>query len=88
VTDLPIITSGLPSDLVADEGWLSANRVSLRYLSQAPYRSAVKAIYESLVALREGADGDSIPDGFPAEVHRAVFREAELREWDTAATAS
>jgi len=88
VTDLPIITSGLPSDLVADEGWLSANHVRLRYLSQAPYRSAVKAIYESLVALLEGADGDSIPDGFPGDVHRAVFREAELREWDKAAAAS
>lgn len=84
VTDLPMIVSGLPPDLVADEPWLVKNRVALRYLSQAPYRSAIKSIYDALVALKNGADGDSIPEDFPADVQREVIRERQLRQWDEA----
>jgi len=84
VTELPLITSGLPTDLVADEAWLIQNHVAVRYLSQAPYRSALKAIYDALAQLKSGADGDSIPEEFPADIHREVMREPLLRKWDNA----
>jgi oxaloacetate decarboxylase len=82
VAGLPLCVSGLSADLVEDKDWMRANRVQLRYNPQAPFRTAVKAIYDSLIALSTGNEQYHRDKWAPQEIVDQLTRSPELREWD------
>jgi carboxyvinyl-carboxyphosphonate phosphorylmutase len=80
---LPLCVSGLPQDLLDDSQWLHRNRVALRYNPQVAYRSAVRAIYDSLRDLKAGVPARELKERWAsADVLDAVVRTDELRAWD------
>lgn len=82
-TDLPLCVLGLPRDVVADAGFLRANRIRVRYLGQPPYRMAVRAIFDSLMHLKEGRDPAELRDREATpDMLRAVTKVADLEEWE------
>jgi hypothetical protein len=85
VSHLPLCVFGLPPDDLADEGFLSANRIRIRYLRNSPYRIAVKAIHDSLSFLKEGGRPDELMRLEASEASiRAVNRSTEFAEWQRA----
>lgn len=82
VTHLPLFVLRLPPDAVADPAFLASNKVLIRYLGQAPYAMAVKAIYDSLKHLKEGGAPDDLKARqASAELLRVVDRTDEFKKW-------
>jgi oxaloacetate decarboxylase len=83
VAKLPLFVSGLPEDLLNDEAWLLANDVRLRFNAQAPYRMAVKAMYDALTYLKDGGRAEDLKDRWiPADIAEKLLRTDELKKWD------
>ncbi|HVZ13601.1 MAG TPA: isocitrate lyase/phosphoenolpyruvate mutase family protein [Bauldia sp.] len=83
VANLPLCISGLSADLLADEKWMNANRVKLRFNGQAPYRMAVKAIYDALKHINSGGAATDFKDRWaPDAMLEELTHTAELRAWE------
>lgn len=81
-THLPLFILRLPPDVVSDTAFLAASNVRIRFLGQATYAMAVKAIYDSLTHLKEGGVADELkPRQASAELLRAVDRTREFKRW-------
>jgi len=80
-TDLPLCVLGLPRELVADDAFLRASRIRIRYLGQPPYRMAVRAIHDAMRHLFDGGDPAELREReASSELLGEVTRVAELRK--------
>ncbi|MBS0548409.1 MAG: isocitrate lyase/PEP mutase family protein [Proteobacteria bacterium] len=83
-TRLPIILGGVSGDLT-DLSYLSARRVRIALQGHQPFAAAVKAVHDTLRALRDGVQPSKLPGIADADLIKRVTREAEYmkatKEW-------
>jgi carboxyvinyl-carboxyphosphonate phosphorylmutase len=79
-TKLPIIMGGVSGDL-ADLDYLSARRVRIALQGHQPFAAAVKAVHDTLQALRDGVAPGKLPGVADAEMMKRVTREADYTKW-------
>ncbi len=83
-TTLPLILGGVSGDLT-DLAYLSARRVRIALQGHQPFAAAVKAVHDTLRALRDGVPPAKLPGIADAELMKRVTREAEYvkatKEW-------
>ncbi|MBS0540022.1 MAG: isocitrate lyase/PEP mutase family protein [Proteobacteria bacterium] len=83
-TRLPIILGGVSGDLT-DLSYLSARRVRIALQGHQPFAAAVKAVHDTLRALRDGVQPSKLSGIADADLIKRVTREAEYmkatKEW-------
>ena len=83
-TTLPIIMGGVSGDL-ADLDYLSARRVRIALQGHQPFAAAVKAVHDTLQALRDGVQPGKLKGVADADMMKRVTREADYtraaKEW-------
>ena len=79
-TTLPIILGGTSGDL-ADLSYLASRRVRIALQGHQPFAAAVKAVHETLKALREGVPPDKLAGVADTELLKRVTREGEYTRW-------
>ena len=78
---LPLLLGGAGGDL-ADRAFLAANGVRIALQGHLPFQAAVKAVHDTLKALREGvAPADLGPNLASAELIDQVTRRADYDHW-------
>ena len=78
---LPLLLGGAGGDL-ADRAFLAANGVRIALQGHLPFQAAVKAVHETLKALREGvAPADLEPSLASAELIAQVTRRGDYDRW-------
>ena len=79
-TSLPLILGGVSGDL-ADLGYLGARRVRIALQGHQPFAAAVKAVHDTLKALRDGVPPSKLPGVASAELMKQVTREGGYGRW-------
>jgi len=79
-TKLPIIMGGASGEL-ADTDYLAARRVRIALQGHQPLAAAVKAVYDTLKALREGVPPSKISGVADAALMKRVTRDADYDRW-------
>jgi len=77
---LPIVIGGGGAEF-EDLAYLGARGVRVALQGHQPFLAAVKAVHDTLKALREGAKPATLPGIAPAELMKAVTREAQYKRW-------
>ena len=79
-TRLPLILGGVSGDLT-DLSYLSARRVRIALQGHQPFAAAVKAIHDTLRALRDGTPPGKLAGIADAELMKRVTRDADYTKW-------
>ena len=79
-TTLPIILGGVAGDLT-DLAYLSARRVRIALQGHQPFAAAVKAVHDTLRALRDGTPPGKLTGIADAELMKRVTRDADYTRW-------
>jgi carboxyvinyl-carboxyphosphonate phosphorylmutase len=79
-TTLPIILGGASAELT-DLSYLAARRVRIALQGHQPFAAAVKAVHDTLKALREGTPPAKLTGVADAELMKRVTREADYTKW-------
>jgi carboxyvinyl-carboxyphosphonate phosphorylmutase len=77
---IPIITGGGGGSL-ADLDWLAAHKVRVALQTHAPFSAAVRAVYETLKALRDGVPARELQHLASPELMRRVTRADQYQHW-------
>ena len=80
VTTLPLILGGVSGDLT-DKDYLSARRVRIALQGHQPFAAGVKAVYETLKALRDGVPPGKLQGVASAELMKKVTRDDDYTRW-------
>lgn len=80
VTTLPLILGGVSGDLT-DKDYLSARRVRIALQGHQPFAAGVKAVYETLKALRDGVPPGKLQGVASAELMKKVTRDDDYARW-------
>jgi oxaloacetate decarboxylase len=78
--DLPIILGGGSAEL-DDRDYLAARGVRVALQGHQPFMAAVRAVHDTLKALRDGVKPKDLPGVASAELMKTVTRDAEHRRW-------
>jgi carboxyvinyl-carboxyphosphonate phosphorylmutase len=79
-TTLPILLGG-PGAEVVDLDYLSARRVRVCLQGHQPFMAGVRAVYETLKALREGTPASALPNIASGELMKRVTRDPDYARW-------
>jgi carboxyvinyl-carboxyphosphonate phosphorylmutase len=79
-TKLPLIMGGVSGDL-ADLDYLSARRVRIALQGHQPFAAAVKAVHDTLKALREGTAPSKLQGVASADLMKKVTRDDDYTRW-------
>jgi carboxyvinyl-carboxyphosphonate phosphorylmutase len=79
-TRLPLILGGVSGDLT-DLAYLGARRVRIALQGHQPFAAAVKAIHDTLRALRDGVPPGKLTGIADAELMKRVTRDADYSRW-------
>ena len=79
-TRLPLIMGGISGDL-ADKDYLSSRRVRIALQGHQPFAAAVKAVYDTLQALRDGVPPAKLTGIADAELMKKLTREGDYAKW-------
>lgn len=77
---LPIIVGSTSAEL-EDRDYLSARRVRVALQGHQPFMAAVRAVHDTLKALREGAKPASLPGIASGELLKQVTRDGAHKSW-------
>ncbi|MCH7744700.1 MAG: isocitrate lyase/phosphoenolpyruvate mutase family protein [Chloroflexi bacterium] len=78
---LPLMLGGTPGEL-SDKKFLADNGVRIALQGHLPFQAAVKAVYDTLKALREGVSPAELGPGIAsAELMAQVTRQADYDSW-------
>jgi len=77
---LPLILGGVSGDLT-DKDYLSARRVRIALQGHQPFAAGVKAVYETLKALRDGVQPGKLQGVASAELMKKVTRDDDYTRW-------
>ncbi len=80
--EVPLILGGAGSE-VMDLDYLSAKGVRVCLQGHQPFMAAVRAVHDTLKALRQGAPPAEIGNLASAELMKRVTRDADYRRWMT-----
>jgi oxaloacetate decarboxylase len=78
--DRPIILGGGSAEL-EDRDYLAARGVRVALQGHQPFMAAVRAVHDTLKALRDGVKPKDLPGVASAELMKTVTRDAEHRHW-------
>jgi oxaloacetate decarboxylase len=78
--DRPIILGGGSAEL-EDRDYLAARGVRVALQGHQPFMAAVRAVHDTLKALRDGVKPKDLPGVASAELMKTVTRDAEHRRW-------
>jgi carboxyvinyl-carboxyphosphonate phosphorylmutase len=79
-TKLPLILGGGSPEL-ADLAYLGARRVRIALQGHQPFAAAVKAVHDTLKALRDGTPPSKLQGVADAELMKRVTRDADYTKW-------
>jgi len=79
-TTLPIILGGGTPEL-NDLGYLASRRVRVALQGHQPFAAAVKAVHDTLKALREGTSPSKLTGVADAELMKRVTRDGDYATW-------
>src|SRR3954470_15933136 len=79
-TRLPLILGGATPELT-DKDYLASRRVRIALQGHQPFAAGVKAVYETLKALREGTPPAKLQGVADAELMKRVTRDADYTKW-------
>ncbi|MBL0899188.1 MAG: isocitrate lyase/PEP mutase family protein [Reyranella sp.] len=79
-TTLPLILGGVSGDLT-DKDYLAARRVRIALQGHQPFAAGVKAVYETLKALRDGVPPGKLQGVASAELMKKVTRDDDYARW-------
>ncbi len=79
-TTLPLILGGVSGDLT-DKDYLSARRVRIALQGHQPFAAGVKAVYETLKALRDGVQPGKLQGVASADLMKKVTRDDDYTRW-------
>jgi carboxyvinyl-carboxyphosphonate phosphorylmutase len=79
-TKIPIILGGGTPELI-DKEYLASRRVRIALQGHQPFAAGVKAVYETLKALREGTPPGKLQGVADAELMKRVTRGADYAKW-------
>ena len=77
---LPIIVGGAGPDLM-DLDYLGSRGVRVCLQGHQPFQAAVRAVYDTLKALREGVSPNELENTAPPELMKQVSRDEDYRRW-------
>ena len=77
---LPLMLGGTPGEL-SDRAFLADNGVRIALQGHLPFQAAVKAVYDTLKALREGVSPAELPSIASAELMAQVTRQSDYDSW-------
>jgi carboxyvinyl-carboxyphosphonate phosphorylmutase len=77
---IPLMLGGVPADL-QDKEYLSSRGVRVALQGHQPFSAAVKAIYDTLKALREGTKPAALQGIASAELMAKVTRDGDYKSW-------
>ena len=79
--DIPLLLGGISAEL-ADLAFLAANGVRIALQGHAPFAAAVKAVYQTLKALRQGVAPADLQDSLASPTLLAqLTRRADYDQW-------
>jgi len=78
--ELPLLLGGVSGNL-RDRDYLASRRVRIALQGHLPFAAGVRAVYETMRALRDGTPPDLITTAAPADMMRRLTREAEYGDW-------
>jgi carboxyvinyl-carboxyphosphonate phosphorylmutase len=76
----PLILGGASKEL-RDKDWLAARGVRVCLQGHQPFMAAVKAVHDTLHALREGTQPEQLEGVAPAELMQRLMRSEDYRQW-------
>jgi oxaloacetate decarboxylase len=79
-TKLPIILGGGTPEL-SDRDYLASRRVRIALQGHQPFAAAVKAVHDTLKALREGTPPSKLSGVADAELMKRVTRDGDYSKW-------
>ena len=79
-TRLPLILGGATPELT-DRAYLASRRVRIALQGHQPFAAAVKAVHDTLKALRDGTPPGKLTGIADAELMKRVTREADYAKW-------
>ena len=79
-TTLPLILGGATPELT-DKDYLASRRVRIALQGHQPFAAGVKAVYETLRALRDGTPPAKLQGVADAELMKRVTRDADYTKW-------
>ena len=79
-TTLPLILGGVSGDL-ADLAYLGARRVRIALQGHQPIAAAIKAVHDTLRALRDGTPPNKLTGIADAELMKRVTRDGDYTKW-------
>ena len=79
-TGLPLILGGATPEL-SDRDYLAARRVRVALQGHAPFAAAVKAVHDTLKALREGTPPSKLAGIADAGLMKRLTRDADYATW-------
>jgi carboxyvinyl-carboxyphosphonate phosphorylmutase len=79
-TKLPLILGGGTPEL-SDLAYLGARRVRVALQGHQPFAAAVKAVHDTLKALRDGTPPGKLTGVADAELMKRVTRDADYAKW-------
>jgi carboxyvinyl-carboxyphosphonate phosphorylmutase len=80
---LPLLLGGVSGDL-RDRDYLASRGVRIALQGHLPFAAGVRAVYETLRALRDGVQPDQITTAAPADMMRRLTRDSDYAEWTKA----
>ncbi len=79
--DIPLLLGGISVEL-ADKAFLAANGVRIALQGHAPFAAAVKAVYQTYKALRQGVAPADLQDSLASATLLAqLTRRADYDQW-------
>ena len=79
--DMPLVLYVAPSGPLADLDYLASRGVKIALQPHAPFAAAVKAVHDTLSALRHGASPDKLPGLADGALMKKVTRASNYDEW-------
>jgi oxaloacetate decarboxylase len=79
-TKLPLIMGGVSGDL-ADKDYLASRRVRIALQGHQPFAAGVKAVHDTLKALRDGTPPSKLQGVASAELMKKVTRDDDYARW-------
>ena len=77
---IPLVI-GAPSPELQDLAWLGSRRVRICIQGHLPIAAAVRAVHETMKALREGVAPKDVPGIASPELMKRATRDADYRRW-------
>ena len=78
--NIPLLLGGAGGEL-SDKAWLGQNGVRVALQGHLPFQAAIKAVYDTLKALRDGTAPSDLAGRPEPEFMKRISRQADYDDW-------